>query len=583
MKALLDQLVSSGVLDAPSADWARAHHAQHGIALDTALLELDLIDEESLVRGLGQCLGLAPGLPTELAQVDPGVGQRLPEALGQSFQVCPIRFAHGRLVALVDSVPPMEAQEELRDLFGLQLRLLAAPSHYIAVAKSEVYGSALSERGQRLEMRLQRRREAPDVAQTVEAISAAQKLPEGALAVLQYAAPRFHSCCFMVVGDHGLRIVAIPHEPDPKPLMVDHPAVTSTLAPAIRYGGYFLGPLPATDDNRVFLGSLGQDLARWAFVGRVPVPRGAGVVLFAENGRRGIPTRWAAELSLLAARLGQRGGSWASLSRNPGLLMAAVAPSAPEPNEEKAPSPLVSEAARAFAAELAAEVVGLEVAGDGTSTDQDAPTTDTTETISEPPIANEATPPPPNSEAASAEPPNTVDEALEPLAPTPGPAPVEVAEPVTAASPEPETTRSPGVNVADAVSEAERKVLERLHRAARAAGVSLTEFTDRLLDAPAPVPVPAPPPAPALAGDFKDLFEKLATDIPTQLARGMEAAFKDIAPRLAAGVAPAAAPVGAPAPRPSAAASVDIVVKQAGPREVASYRSRRQKSKRVKL
>ena len=82
----------------------------------------------------------------------------------------------------------------------------------------------------------------------------------------------------------------------------------------------------------------------------------------------------------------------------------------------------------------------------------------------------------------------------------------------------------------------------------------------------------------ALVGEVKELFEKLATDIPTQMARGMETAFRDLAPRIASAPPPAAA-YGVQRP----VANVGLVRKDSGPREVPSYRSRRRKTKRVKL
>lgn len=143
----------------------------------------------------------------------------------------------------------------------------------------------------------------------------------------------------------------------------------------------------------------------------------------------------------------------------------------------------------------------------------------------------------------------------------------------TAASGEPTATDNDTGATLDA---SEQAALERLRAAADDAGMELLPFVDKLLAEHAS---PAPPdPATALAGEVKGLFEKLATDIPAHLARGMEAAFRDLAPRLAA---PPAAAAGASRARP--AASVEIVQKPAAPREVKSYASRRQKTRRVKL
>jgi hypothetical protein len=218
----------------------------------------------------------------------------------------------------------------------------------------------------------------------------------------------------------------------------------------------------SADDLR-FYAALERALPRWAFV--APVPAGARTMLLADNGGRGIAVQWAAELTLLLARLGRWGRAWLG----------------PWPDEGAA-------------------------------------------TV-------EAPPPP-----AAAESP------------------------------------APAVSAPPALTEKEWPAIERLRQAAADAGMELDEFVDELLARHRPDSAAA---ASAMVAEVKGLFERLATDIPTQLARGMESAFRDLVPRL--GTAP---------PRvesPPASAGVDLVLKPAAPREVASYQSRRGKSTRVKL
>ncbi len=56
----------------------------------------------------------------------------------------------------------------------------------------------------------------------------------------------------------------------------------------------------------------------------------------------------------------------------------------------------------------------------------------------------------------------------------------------------------------------------------------------------------APEDTAALVCEVKELFEKLATDIPAQLARGMETALREIVPRVASGRPPALSPTEPP-------------------------------------
>lgn len=183
MDRLLAELTARGVLDASTEDWAREHHAEHGGSLDTALLELDLIDEQDLLAGLKQRFGRAVATPADFASVEPDLGQRLPASFGKSFRMCPVRLSGSQLVALVPTPLPAEWVEELRELFGLELRELVAPEHYLALASEKAYGTLLDARTRALEARLARRRGAPKVVDVVGAMARAPTIAACAAAL----------------------------------------------------------------------------------------------------------------------------------------------------------------------------------------------------------------------------------------------------------------------------------------------------------------------------------------------------------------------------------------------------------------
>jgi hypothetical protein len=127
----------------------------------------------------------------------------------------------------------------------------------------------------------------------------------------------------------------------------------------------------------------------------------------------------------------------------------------------------------------------------------------------------------------------------------------------------------------------ERGVLDKLTRAAASAGLPLDVFADRLLAAQPREAADEAARASLLVGEVKGFFEKLANEIPAHFARGMEAAFRELAPRMAAMGPPVVA-----APTPSAAtaaAGVELVMQPEAAREVATYQSKRRKTDRVKL
>jgi hypothetical protein len=434
---LLAELTARGILDASAADWARDHRAEHGGSLDTALLELDLIDEQDLLAGLQARFRRPVATPKDFASVEPDLGKRLPESFGKSFRMCPIRLSGSALVALVPSPLPAEWIEELRELFGLELGELVAPEHYLALAAGRAHGTPVDERTLRLEARLARRRGAPKLADVISRMARASTIAASAAELLELGSCLLENCCMLVTRNDELRIVTarrgtVSRVPLPEP--------GCSVRPAIEHGGYFFGPVAGTGADRRFFESLGRDLPRRAFVAPMASPRSGRAVLYADNGPRGIATRWLAELTVLAARFGHKSG------------------------EPESPGP-----------------------------------------------------------------PRSRDEDL---------------------------------------------ALAKLRSAAAEAGSDLPAFVDQLLSLRAARS--GSEPSAALASEVKDLFERLATDIPTHLARGMEAAFRDLVPRL--GGMPAAETSQRP-PTPEIA----FVQTQAAPREVASYASRRQKTRRIKL
>jgi hypothetical protein len=501
MDRLLQELLERGEVSPVAIEWAREHAGLHGGSLTAALLELELIDEEGLVRALEASFGFPAARLDDLLELDPHVGMRLPPRLRQEPTLCPLRLDGGRLTLLASRPVPELWEQELR-LFGIQLAPLAAPEHYLELARSQVYGMTLDAHTSELEHRLERRRQAPDVGTVAASLAETASAAAAASILLEFASVWVEHAALLVCHKNRLRVVARRGSSGAPSATLPLPGPGCTVAAAVCYGGYFVGPLGGSAADEEFCRTLGRPLARWAFVAPVPVAEAATVVLYADNGPRGMAMRWLADLSLLAARLGQHVGRLGGLGRR-----------------------------------------------------------------AEPKAASAETRP-----VAAAEP--AVEPATEPeLLPVLAPAAPSAAPP-----------------------EVERMVLDRLRRAAEDAGMALDLFVEELLrrrSAAALAPA-ATDSAVALADEVKGLFARLATDIPAQLARGMEAAFRNLVPRLsrpppppapgpssASGAAPEPLAVPRPAPLPSA--GIEPVSPTEASREVATYQSRRRSSTRIKL
>jgi hypothetical protein len=468
---LIGELVASGILNEAAVGWARAHSLESGVPLDTALLELDLVDEEDLLGGLESGYRLTAARPGDLIGFSPRIGEMLPEGFGQTFGLCPVRLSGNRLIALVESPLPPQTVEELGDLFNLEPRQLVAPSHYLALARAKVYNAPVDPRTRDLEARLAKRRGASEVKYRLASASSGAMLTSAIADILDFAACLLEHSCFFEGRGSELRAVTIQDSrlSYGRPLAV--PETDCPLGAALRYGGYFVGPIAGSPAECRLFRALGRLLPRWGMAVPVPAADDHRLVLYADNGPRGIATSWIAKLTLLTSRLGQLGAGR-------------------------------SDAEAGGSAATFEEAFG-----------------------------------------------KLVDSAAEPDREQPAPDPW-----------------TPG----------EQAAMIRLRQAAAGAGLTVEALVDELLREKS---IQSPPEdgedAASLVGEIKVLFEKLASDIPAQLARGMETAFSRMAPRLAA-----EPPAVAKTPK---TAGVGLVRKESAEREVPSYRSRRRKSKRVKL
>ena len=453
MHRLLEELVADGILDAISASWATQRQAEQGGAIDTALLELEVIDEDGLLRGLQSCHRMKVARPSDLENLGTDLAKRLPPGFSKSFFLCPVRLAGNELVAFVQRPLAESSKQELQDLFGLKVRELLAPEHYLAVATSEVYGAPLAERHRKLRSRLAKKHGAPALDRVITNLANAPSFAAAVAELLDFATRLVDYPCLLVSQASDLRVAAARRAGLTAPASVPFPGSGSSFGPAIAHGGYFLGPLVGSPGDRQFYDALGRPLPRCAFVAPVPRARAKSTYLYADNGERGIAARWIAELTVLIGRLGQKSGERRK-----------------EPTQESPP-------------------------------------------------------------------------------PAPAQAPV-------------------------AANSDEERVLGRLRVAAAEAQMDLPAFVEELLRQRDTSPRREPA-ASALIDEAKIFFEKLAADIPAHLARGMQAALRDMgAPRSGA---------SAPLPVATPAASVELVQKPAARSEPVSYAARRQKAPRLKL
>jgi hypothetical protein len=328
MDAVLEALKARGVLDAAAAEWTWSYAAGRGGSTDTAVLELDLVDEDDLLSALATVHGLAAARPDE--PLDPALASDFPADLTHA---CPLPSRDGPLRIMTSEPLGADQLAAIQQAFGRTPKACIAHTHHVRWARSVVFGEPVDERTAALQARLQRRRSAPDIGSVLDGLSTVPSLSQATTEALEYAASFLDFTCLLMSVGEEVRVLAS-RSPDLAPrTTVRAPGNSCAFAPALRFGGYFVGTVAGSENDAAFFDGLGRAQPRWAFVAPVPIVPGRIVVLFGDNGQRGMATRWIAKLTLVASRLGQQAGRL-------GIATSTQTPSAPaEPTPQPAPKP----------------------------------------------------------------------------------------------------------------------------------------------------------------------------------------------------------------------------------------------------
>jgi hypothetical protein len=143
---LASWLVADGLVPQEAVSRALRLQRSSGGALDTALLELDLVDEESLALALARAAGLPPAPPAVLAAPHPQLRKVLPGRLAEQHRVAPFRLDGRELVVLAAWPVDLPALDELAGMRGIRIVAHAAPELWVAELQHRVYGTPVSAR-----------------------------------------------------------------------------------------------------------------------------------------------------------------------------------------------------------------------------------------------------------------------------------------------------------------------------------------------------------------------------------------------------------------------------------------------------
>jgi Type II secretion system (T2SS), protein E, N-terminal domain len=142
---LEDLLLSEGLLDQAALAELIMYRADHGGGLDTAVLELGLVDEPRLIRLLERACDLKNRVDP-LGVPEPGALQKLSRAHAERYHAVPLRLVARHLDVLVRDAADLGVIDELGFITGLHIHPAVAPEPRVAAQLHGAYGIAVPPR-----------------------------------------------------------------------------------------------------------------------------------------------------------------------------------------------------------------------------------------------------------------------------------------------------------------------------------------------------------------------------------------------------------------------------------------------------
>jgi hypothetical protein len=143
-------LVQEGAVSAADLDRAQARQREAGGALDTALLELELVPEARVLELLARASGLPPAPPEAWEARDPRARRVFPSRVAERHGLAPFAL-DGRELALVAVAPvDLGLLDEISFMLSLHLTAHVGPEWRVRELIHRLYASPLPERFARL-------------------------------------------------------------------------------------------------------------------------------------------------------------------------------------------------------------------------------------------------------------------------------------------------------------------------------------------------------------------------------------------------------------------------------------------------
>lgn len=120
-----ENLVSAGLLSSNDLESALQKHSNNNAQLGETLLEMGLVEEDSLLLFLGQQFGV-PSVRLRSGLVDPSVVRLIPRAKAETFSVLALFCVRGRLTVAMAEPSNLRQLDELERITGMPIRPVLA-------------------------------------------------------------------------------------------------------------------------------------------------------------------------------------------------------------------------------------------------------------------------------------------------------------------------------------------------------------------------------------------------------------------------------------------------------------------------
>lgn len=300
---LTECLVRRGHLTAEAAEEALERQVLMGGALDTALFELALVEEDAVREAMSEAFGLEVATRADVTRaVDPRALRALPERWAIKHRLAPVALETGGETLSVLSPAPADVQRIVRlgELLEVTLRPLLAPEFRVEERLSLLYGVKPAERHRALiagfggrtatmEGSVGPSGEDLDLASALARLQSAESRDHIGRTALRYIGRGFEVSALFIVGQGMLEGWMARGQ------NTDHlPAATLPLDPDSAFrvvldtGAHYLGPLSEEAAHVGFVEAIGRPAPRNVLIVPIRIKERSVALLYAENGRHEI-------------------------------------------------------------------------------------------------------------------------------------------------------------------------------------------------------------------------------------------------------------------------------------------------------